>query len=725
MINLKILFGTLTFLLVNLNMCFSQADLKISNIKGVPNTVVPGEVVYYTFDIENIGTEIAVGNYTIRKYISRDRYFDDEDIEVGYVPTGNTPIGKIENVVGGVTIPETYSNRSLRLIFVIDADNQIAESDEGNNVYIFNNSTKVKLPYIEEDCSENLGFDHEFLCQDIIDNGYEIYTNQEGNIHKHVVDLSGNILSSEVIESETSLSINEEERLLEEKDYLGNVLDSKPLPNYLFDEYPTMRVIKLFTGEYVFYYNLRNYSPSTFLSMVVCIKTSESFEKIDVYDDIFNHTGSAAWDKLKGLYPTNDGGFYVNYEFHKPTWMNTYYSYLVKYDSEGNYNLEHHREAYSIELKRTPCGLKRSVSDNSGGAYSGVNNIITYWNNNANTLQVSNSSSGRYGAYSYDYKFVNTNIRTAASGSHIGVSQPYTVYVSDEEEIYSYEQPVFSENVFGQIIYLLNGEDETFLYLAKTTNGYLKIAQYPCSSDPVDCTADTDEIETLDFTHIGSFDNSEYYLSNNSDNMYATNAFLEEYGFNLASINSEEENDFLYQYLSEMTYIGLNDLEQEGVLSWGTEDAVSFSNFDPDCFFCGTNTGQNDHVVMNQWNGKWSWTNAWSSRPFIVEIPCETGRPSLRMSNPNINKTDGISSIAKIYPNPSSDFINVQVEAASSSKNAISIFNSLGKSVFTKEYEFQQEDQLIKIDVSQFPSGVYFVRLMNGEQNLAKKFVKE
>ncbi|MCI7814385.1 MAG: C-type lectin domain-containing protein [Lachnospiraceae bacterium] len=60
-------------------------------------------------------------------------------------------------------------------------------------------------------------------------------------------------------------------------------------------------------------------------------------------------------------------------------------------------------------------------------------------------------------------------------------------------------------------------------------------------------------------------------------------AFLERHGGHLATITSQEENDFLYEYLSSFGYtsafFGATDQEQEGIWEWVTGEPFSYSNW--------------------------------------------------------------------------------------------------------------------------------------------------
>jgi len=132
-----------------------------------------------------------------------------------------------------------------------------------------------------------------------------------------------------------------------------------------------------------------------------------------------------------------------------------------------------------------------------------------------------------------------------------------------------------------------------------------------------------DCLETLaGFSFLGSFQNSNYFISNDERQPATAQANASSLGGNLVAINSAAENDFIFNNINGMTYIGLNDANQEGNLTWANGDAVSYSNYDL-CDFCNVNDAENDYVIMHPWNGGWSFTNQWSARKYIVEFACE------------------------------------------------------------------------------------------------------
>jgi len=99
-------------------------------------------------------------------------------------------------------------------------------------------------------------------------------------------------------------------------------------------------------------------------------------------------------------------------------------------------------------------------------------------------------------------------------------------------------------------------------------------------------------------------------------------------GGNLLVLDDQAENDFIQQNISDLVYIGLNDVQSEGTPQWVNGNPLGFENFDI-CSFCNENSADMDYVVMHQWNGGWSWSNEFNQRKYIVEIPCSAASQCL------------------------------------------------------------------------------------------------
>ncbi len=129
------------------------------------------------------------------------------------------------------------------------------------------------------------------------------------------------------------------------------------------------------------------------------------------------------------------------------------------------------------------------------------------------------------------------------------------------------------------------------------------------------------------FTTIGEFGNSRYYLSNDLAQPITAQSTAAANGGYLVAINSADENDFIQQNISDMVYIGLNDVTSEGNLVWVNGDPLSYNNVNP-CNFCNENTADFDYGIMQPWDGAWSFSSQWNSRLYVIEIPCGGGNQS-------------------------------------------------------------------------------------------------
>ncbi len=165
------------------------------------------------------------------------------------------------------------------------------------------------------------------------------------------------------------------------------------------------------------------------------------------------------------------------------------------------------------------------------------------------------------------------------------------------------------------------------------------IIEFSCDENMPEPEPCNDAISGFEF--LGNYNNSNYFLSTTKSRPLAAQNQAEQNGGYLTSISDQAENDFLYQEISEMVWIGLNDENSEGQVNWLNGESVGYSNYDI-CTFCSDNNASNDFVIMHPWDGGWSWTSHWSERKFIMEVPCEedNGDPILSLACPtNINVT--------------------------------------------------------------------------------------
>ncbi|WP_422108066.1 HYR domain-containing protein [Winogradskyella sp.] len=104
------------------------------------------------------------------------------------------------------------------------------------------------------------------------------------------------------------------------------------------------------------------------------------------------------------------------------------------------------------------------------------------------------------------------------------------------------------------------------------------------------------------FSLLGSFGNSTYFISDDTVTARSAFASAELDGYELATINSQAENDYLQGRISSPVFIGINDISTEGTYEWQSGQPVSYTNWgngEP------SNSG-NEHYGEFQTDGLWN-----------------------------------------------------------------------------------------------------------------------
>ena len=112
-----------------------RPDLTITSLTA-PANATAGHTLAITSTVKNTGPAPA-GAFTVRFYLSSDETLDAGDVLLGSRMVGGLASGAMSTAVTTVTIPANTSvPSSYRLIGVVDALGQQAETDEGNNVTV-------------------------------------------------------------------------------------------------------------------------------------------------------------------------------------------------------------------------------------------------------------------------------------------------------------------------------------------------------------------------------------------------------------------------------------------------------------------------------------------------------------------------------------------------------------------------------------------------------------
>ena len=103
----------------------------------------------------------------------------------------------------------------------------------------------------------------------------------------------------------------------------------------------------------------------------------------------------------------------------------------------------------------------------------------------------------------------------------------------------------------------------------------------------------------------------------------------------------------------------------------------------------------------------------YGANEYLINIVNPNGN-GIVLENENLEKNS-----IQIFPNPTTDILNVKMENPATSH--ITIFDIYGKKVLEKMETRQSEVQL---STSQFPQGVYFIKIEMEGKGFVKKFIK-
>ncbi|MFH1049853.1 MAG: aryl-sulfate sulfotransferase [bacterium] len=82
-----------------------------------------------------------------------------------------------------------------------------------------------------------------------------------------------------------------------------------------------------------------------------------------------------------------------------------------------------------------------------------------------------------------------------------------------------------------------------------------------------------------------------------------------------------------------------------------------------------------------------------------------------------------INDCIKLYPQPAGDYLFIKLNIDKSKEFAISISDALGRSFYREETINLLKDNLLYIDASQFPDGIYFIRITSGTLYTNRKMI--
>lgn len=110
------------------------SDLFVYNLEIYDSPVHAGQVLTYSFDLENMGMGDIIGDFVTKAYISRNINIGDDDIQEGIIDCPGLASEAIKTgLIGASTIPDDLLPGTYYLILHADGDSEIMENNERNN----------------------------------------------------------------------------------------------------------------------------------------------------------------------------------------------------------------------------------------------------------------------------------------------------------------------------------------------------------------------------------------------------------------------------------------------------------------------------------------------------------------------------------------------------------------------------------------------------------------
>ena len=250
------------------------------------------------------------------------------------------------------------------------------------------------------------------------------------------------------------------------------------------------------------------------------------------------------------------------------------------------------------------------------------------------------------------------------------------------------------------------------------------------------CTCRGEETEVLNCsttldntTFMGTFGESNYFLSDNKDTWQGGQQFAANNGGYLASIGDALENEFIRAFIDEtkdIAFIGYQDTDQDGEYEWDSGEAVDYTNVP-------MGTSAKAFTNINFWNGEWKFDGTTTKRKFIIEVPCDGNIASVASrdmvsleAESSEQKTARTIAIEKLFPNPTSEDVFVKLESTMEQDVQFTVLDSFGKVLEKQTHTLEEGTKVIPVLTSDLPGGMYLLMIKSdqGSRPVTKRFFK-
>ena len=257
----------------------NQPDLEISNFEIPAPSVEDGQVLNYNFDLANVGNADIMGDFFIKAHISTDNTLSNDDIQDGTILTGNYGAGFLaETIAGSSTIPAGLTASTYYLILKADADDQVAESNESNNI-VSGSFTVINDAMPPGDCDAEIATGVWVCAEETANDNLSVLYNDSGNQYEVVVDADGNEISSQnlgTVPPNVLEYISQTEFIRTENNV---TVWGEPIPAY-FDDFDYLAGYTQYNNGYLVFAFKNLVQPDLLLDSLFVIETDASLNVV-------------------------------------------------------------------------------------------------------------------------------------------------------------------------------------------------------------------------------------------------------------------------------------------------------------------------------------------------------------------------------------------------------------------------------------------------------------
>ena len=130
---------------------------------------------------------------------------------------------------------------------------------------------------------------------------------------------------------------------------------------------------------------------------------------------------------------------------------------------------------------------------------------------------------------------------------------------------------------------------------------------------------------------------------------------------------------------------------------------------------------QQDDMIGFYWGSNASQAEATNNEIVAVRVVADPAFVGVSENHEAVNPMTA----TRVYPNPATDMLNIEVNASQASEMNISVYNIMGQNVMNQNVNITTGMNINPINVSELNSGIYFVTVKaNGFENTMKFIVK-